>query len=170
MGYGIGRTEALALIDTIVNDNRSDILCHNTSRHVLDCFLKKHPDLKNVAGASLCPQRACKATAETRDAMFTKLDAFVKNMHAAGYFKWESYSDIPKHCIYNMDEVGTDTTKHRGRVLGSILDSTTQYTITPEGDGKMNMHLTCCLPSRADGKLYWSSRAKAFLDLFFLLR
>jgi hypothetical protein len=54
-----------------------------------------------------------------------------------------------------MDEVGTATTKHRGRVLGSILDSTRQYTITPEGDGKMNMHLTCCLTSRADGKLFW---------------
>jgi hypothetical protein len=116
--------------------------------------LKKHPDLKNVAGASFCPQQACKATVETRDAMFTKLDAFVKNMHAAGYLKWASYGDIPKHCIYNMDEVGTDTTKHRGRVLGSILDSIRQYTITPEGNGKMNMHLTCCLTSQADGKLF----------------
>jgi hypothetical protein len=88
MGHGIGRTEALGLIDAIVNADRPDILCHATSSHVLDCFLKKHPDLKNVAGASLCPQRACKATVETRDAMFTKLDAFVKNMHAAGYLKW----------------------------------------------------------------------------------
>jgi hypothetical protein len=71
MEYGIGRIKALALIDTIVNADWPDILCHNTSWHILDCFLKKHPDLKNVAGALLCPQQAGKATAETRDAMFT---------------------------------------------------------------------------------------------------
>jgi hypothetical protein len=62
--------------------------------------------------------------------MFTKLDAFVKNMHAAGYLKWASYGDNPKHSIYNMDEVGTKKTKYRGQVLaGSILDSTRQYTL-----------------------------------------
>lgn len=152
MGYGVGRAEARALIDGIVNADRPDISEYVCSKIVLDAFLKRHPDLKNVAGASLCPQRACKATVETRDAMFAKLDAFVRNMHASGYFKWKTYAEIPKHCIYNMDEVGTDTTKHRGKVLGSILDSTRQYTITPEGDNKMNMHLTCCLTSRADGK------------------
>lgn len=152
MGHGVGRSEAQHIIDRIVNANRPDISTHECSANVLNRFLKKYPDLKNVAGASLCPQRACKATVETRDAMFTKLEASVKNLHAGGYVKWKTYSDIPKHCIYNMDEVGIDTTKHRGKVLGSILDSTRQYTITPEGDGKMNMHFTCCLTSRADGE------------------
>ena len=105
-----------------------------------------------MVGASLCPQRANKATVDTRDAMFAKLDAFVKHLHAAGYVKWKSYGDIPKKSNYNMDEVGTDTTKHRGKILCSSLDSMRNYTITPEGDGKMNMHLTVCLTSRAYGK------------------
>ena len=152
MGHGVGRREVQLIIDRIVNSNRPDISTHECSTNVLDRFLKKHPDLKNVSGASLCPQRACKATVETRDAMFTKLEASVQHLNASGYVKWKTYSDIPKHCIYNMDEVGADTTKHRGKILGSSLDSTRQYTITPEGDGKMNMHLTCCLTSRADGE------------------
>ena len=154
MGHGLGRKEILNLIDELIFFDEPDISHFDCSRHVLDRFLAKHPDLKNVVGASLCPQRASKATADTRDAMFTKLDAFVKNLHAAGYVKWKSYPDIPKDCIYNMDEVGTDTTKHRGKILCSSLDTMRSYCITPEGDGKMNMHLTCCLTSRADGKFF----------------
>jgi len=28
-----------------------------------------------------------------------------------------SYQEIPPHCLYNMDELGNDTTKHRKKVI-----------------------------------------------------
>lgn len=153
MGHGLSRKETLHLIDGIIYFDHPEISRLECSKHVLNRFLAKHEDLKNVAGASLCPQRASKATVDTRDAMFAKLDAFVEHLHDNGYVPWKSVHEIPKDCIYNMDEVGADTTKHRGNVLASSLESMRTYTITPEGDGKMNMHITCCLTSRADGKL-----------------
>lgn len=55
-----------------------------------------------------------------------------------------------------MDELGTDTTKRRGRVITSSskkLD-TWLFQITPEGDGHMNIHVTVCLTTRSDGK-WW---------------
>jgi hypothetical protein len=37
-----------------------------------------------------------KATKEMRDAVFTKLDCYVKNLNAMGLTKdWKSYKDIP---------------------------------------------------------------------------
>jgi hypothetical protein len=58
------------------------------------------------------PAHAMKATKEARDAVFTKLDCYVKNLNAMGLTKdWKSFEDIPAECIYNMDEAGTDTTK-----------------------------------------------------------
>ena len=87
------------------------------------------------------PSACSKATDDTKDAVFTRLDAYVKHLHATGFVAWKSYSNIPKACIYNMDEAGTDTTTHRGKVLCSILDCMRQYTIHT---------LTCCLTSRAD--------------------
>ena len=152
IGYGIGKPEALDIIDQLCFFDVPEIARFDISNHVLDRILSNRKDLKTVAGASLCPQRAVKATVDTRDAMLVKLDAFIQFLNKDGYVPWKSYSDIPKDSIYNMDEVGTDTTKHRGKVLASIWDSIRQYTITPEGDGKMNMHLTCCLTSRADGE------------------
>jgi hypothetical protein len=52
----------------------------------------------------------------------------------------------------SMDEASTDTTKHRSKVIADAADIIRKYTETPEGDDKMNMHITACLTTRADGK------------------
>ena len=56
--------------------------------------------------------------------------------------------------IYNMDEVGADTTKRRGKILVFGKDYSRVFQLTPEGDGKMNIHVTACVTTRADGKYY----------------
>jgi len=73
--------------------------------------------IKIVAAASLDPKRAWQATEDARDAVFCKLTSYVAMLHAMGYIPWKNYSDIPASSIYNMDELGNDTTKHRNKVL-----------------------------------------------------
>jgi len=51
-----------------------------------------------------------------------------------------------------MDELAMDTTKHKQKVIGDKLNKSRTFIITPEGDGKMNHHVTVYLMSRADGK------------------
>ncbi len=131
-------------------DTRDAVEC---SKKVLCAILKRHKDIKLGSAGLIDPARAMKATKETRDAVFTKLDCYVTNLNAMGLTKdWKSYKDIPAECIYNMDKVVTDTTKHRYKVLCDADTTIRKYCRTKEGDGKMNMHITACLTTRADGK------------------
>ena len=50
-----------------------------------------------------------------------------------------------------MDECAIDTTK-RKKKLCSKEDTARLFQITPEGDGKMNVHISIALTTRADGK------------------
>lgn len=153
MGFGISSHEAREIINTIVNHDEPEVSHIECSNKVLHRIFKTYPDLQTSMAASLDPQRAVKATEEVRNTMFGKLEAYIQILKVANKVSWESYQDIPKDCIYNMDEVGTDTTKHRGKIIGSSLNSMARpFQRTPEGDGKMNMHVTCCLTTRADGE------------------
>jgi hypothetical protein len=164
MGFGITLQEAREIIDEIVSFNEPGMSHVECSDKVLRRIFKIYPDLQAKMAASLDPLRALKATTEVRDAMFTKLDAYIKNLKADNLISWGSYDDIPNDCIYNMDEVGCDTTKHRNKTICSTLNSMERpFQRTPEGDNKMNMHVTCSLTTRADGECYLRS------FLFFLL-
>ncbi len=52
----------------------------------------------------------------------------------------------------HMDEVGSDPTKHRRKIIGDKRNISRAFTITPEGD-RMNGHVTVCVTTRADGTL-----------------
>ncbi len=59
--------------------------------------------------------------------------------------------------MYNMDEVGTDTTKHRRKVIADKRNPFQRiFTITPEGD-RMKGHITACITTRADGKYIYAT-------------
>ena len=135
-------------------DARDAIKC---SEKVLHAILKRNKDIKMGSAGSLDPQRAKKATKDTRDAVFTKLDAYIRNLNTMKLVTWESYRDVPADAIYNMDEVGTDTTKHRSKIICDAANTIRHYCQTNEGDGKMNMHITACLTTRADGKFLKNS-------------
>jgi hypothetical protein len=54
--------------------------------------------------------------------------------------------------MLNMDEVGADTTKHRKNVIADkVADWARIFQVTPEGDGKMNMHVTLCITTCGNG-------------------
>ena len=152
MGHGITHQEAISMIDEHVHgkvDARDAVEC---SEKVLRAILSRNKEIKIGSAGSLDPQRAKKATKDTRDAVFTKLDSYIRNLNAMSLVPWKSYKDVPGDTIYNMDEVGTDTTKHRSKIICDAAATIRQYCQTNSGDGKMNMHITACLTTRADGK------------------
>eukprot|EP00978_Attheya_sp_CCMP212_P012518 scaffold31242_cov32-Attheya_sp.AAC.1 len=79
---------------------------------------KKYRDVVKIkTPASIDPKRAEKATEETRDSMFSRMEYYVELLHKLGLSPWNSYADVPAHCKYGMDKVGTDTTKRMGKIL-----------------------------------------------------
>ena len=120
----------------------------------VDGFLKRNDQLRNKVKntSSLDPARASQACEMTRDCMFTKLENYVCLMHELGLCKEKLYRDFKSSCLYNMDECALDTTRSRKKVICSHTETKRLFRITPEGDGKMNVHITVALTSRADGK------------------
>jgi len=93
--------------------------------------------------------------------MFSKLNSYIQLLFAMGEVPWRTYNDILPDSIYNMDETGNDTTKHRNKIISKKKDSWTKeakttrtFMRTSEGDGCMPWHITICLTTRADGK-FW---------------
>jgi hypothetical protein len=87
--------------------------------------------------------------------MFCKLDGFLKTLYAPmGLVEWEPsrMSQVTKSTIYNMDKVGMDSTYHRTKVIAEALANIQQLHLTPEGDDRMNMHITLALTTCACGK------------------
>jgi hypothetical protein len=153
MGEGITRLDIHRMILEVLNLNEDERTSYKCSEKVVDRLLKNNRELvKLVSAGSLDPARAKKANEQTRDAMFKKLDAYIRNLYAMKRIPWKRAKKLPRQVIYNMDEVGTDTTKRRAKVIASAEEMMRHFQITPEGDGKMNMHITACITTRADGK------------------
>jgi hypothetical protein len=51
-----------------------------------------------------------------------------------------------KNSLFNMDEVGNETTKYRSKIVADkVAIMARMFQRRPEGDGKMNMHVTACI-------------------------
>jgi hypothetical protein len=152
-GHGIDKGELLAAVNAMINldfDERERV---EASEKTVRCVLERHPDLmKLVNSGALDPARARKATKKTRNIAFAKLQAQTRGLHCQGKIPWKDCRDIPPECIHNMDEVGSDPTKHRRKIVGDKQNVSRAFTITPEGD-RMNGHVTVCVATRADGTL-----------------
>ncbi len=159
MGYGITRDELQDIISSVTNWNTDEREFVEVSDKVVRGLFSRHGEhLKIVQASSLDPKRAKQASKETRDRMFMKLDSYICLLHAIGLVPWTSYQEIPPDCLYNMDELGNDTTKHRKKVVvAKTTDSKAlrAFVKTPEGDGRMPWHITVCLTTRADGKSFF---------------
>ncbi len=156
MGYGITHDELQEIVSNVTNfdvDEREKI---EVTDKVVRGLFRHHGDLlKIVQASSLDPKRAKQANTDTRDAMFTKLDSYIHMLHAMELVPWKNYQEIPPHCLYNMDELGNDMTKHCKKVIVAKTDKGNEmHTLikTPEGDGRMPWHITVCLTTRADGE------------------
>jgi len=88
--------------------------------------------------------------------MFAKLDSYIHLLNAMKLVPWHNYQEISSDCLYNMDELGNDTTKHHKKVVVGKTSNTAKAVRTlvkmPKGDGHMPYHITVCLTTCADGK------------------
>ena len=155
-GRGITREEILELINLVLMDRKDSREYVPATLKTVDGLISRNKRLKNalVSAGSLDPARAAQASTETRDSMFTKLENYVVLLHELGICKEKSYCEFKSSCLYNMDECALDTTRRKKKIICSAEEVHRLFHITPEGDGKMNIHITLALTSRADGKLY----------------
>jgi len=160
MGYGVTQDDLHKFADELINQDVDEHQHVPISKHVTEGLLLHHKELvKVVSVASLDPKRACQATKETRDAMFFKLNAYIEILHTVGKLPWQKYSNIPANAVYNMDELGNNTTKHRNKIISKktttatgMANTTHTFMQTSEGDGQMPWHITVCLTTCTDGK------------------
>jgi hypothetical protein len=93
MGHGVTKPDVLSLIDEYVNLEEDERDSVKVSDKVLRGLFARHKDLiKLVSSGSLDPARARKATKETRDNVFFKMDAYIfRSLHAMGKIPWKSF-------------------------------------------------------------------------------
>ena len=153
-GRGIYKDELLELINIVMSEKTNVREFAPATMKTVNGFIKRNEKLRSKVRntSSLDPARASQACEITRDCMFTKLENYVCLMNELGLCKEKSYRDFKSSCLYNMGECAMDTTRSKKKVICSHEDMKRLFRITPEGDGKMNVHVTIALTSRADGK------------------
>lgn len=120
MGSGVSPSELLKMINEYVHLDNDSRLCVDATPKLIRDFVKEYKeDLKLRKGDSLDPKRAFQASEDTRNKVFKKFDAYVRLLCSMGEVPWEKACDVPASVLFNMDEMGTDTTKHRDSVIGS---------------------------------------------------
>ena len=152
IGHGISKRELLNVVNDYQHEKAIDGDYVPASDKYMRGLFKRHKSLVKICGSSsMDPQRAKQATEETRDAQFVKLDNYIKMLYEAGAVPWANFCEIPPDHLFNMDEVGTDTTKHRTKLIADATLLCRVFQVTPEGDGKMNIHITACITTCGNG-------------------
>ncbi len=153
-GRGVTKDELLNITNEYIHHHEDARLIQDATRKITRGLMGRHKELvKIVQASSMDPKRAEQATEDTRDAMFFKLDSYIKSLYEMGHVSWKSYKEIPKENLFNMDEVGNDTTKHRSKIIADkVAIMARMFQMTPEGDGKMNMHVTACITTCLNGR------------------
>ena len=164
MGLGIDEDTCLNVVNAILAERIELKNFMPVTRGVVKQIILENSDLLRLTkGNSIGPKRVRQADSDVRDAMFVKLESFVKLLHGQGKIPWKSFADIPAKNISNMDEVATNTHDHRKKVIACKLDLGRMFQEVLGGDSKMPFHITICVTTRADGKF-----RKFISDVYFM--
>ena len=149
-GQGIGKKIATQLLQQALHkwDSHQE---RTFSRSTLERFIKRYEmECKNVK--NIDPVRIAQVTPANRDAFFFRLDQVVALLHDHDPIKcpWESWKEVDSRFIDNMDEMGTDSTKHRDLMLIPKEVSHRLFQSTPEGD-RPDTHITLAVFSKSNG-------------------
>lgn len=120
-GNPIGMDHLERLIHNVI-ESRPGLKGSNPNISRIAKTLKsKHNIVGTATGHGIDVQRVEQATAETRDLFFAALEAMCALQHNRDpvAFPWKRYADVPPDHLYNMDDLSTDPTKHKGKTLGS---------------------------------------------------
>ena len=158
-GQGIGKKAARQIIKEALNDgiDTGDGKA-SFSRSTLNRFIQNY-SLECKSVKNIDPARIAQVTPENRDAFFFRLDQVVKLIEAIDpdNCKATVWAEVDAACIYNIDEMGTDPTKHRDVLLIPEEVRTRLFQATPEGD-RPSAHVSLAVCSSANGQ-YKDQRA-----------
>jgi hypothetical protein len=100
------KDDVIKLIDKYINLDKDEHQQVATTKNVFRKMRQRHLTImKIVSAGSLDPApRARKATKETCNMVFCKLEAHISMLHHQGNVPWKSYSEIPANQLYNMDK------------------------------------------------------------------
>jgi hypothetical protein len=158
-GQGIGKKAARQIIKEALKDgiDTGDGKA-SFSRSTLNRFIQNY-NLECKSVKNIDPARIAQVTPENRDAFFFRLDQIVKLIHSIDpdNCKATVWAKVDAACIYNIDEMGTDPTKHRDVLLIPEEVRTRLFQATPEGD-RPSAHVSLAVCSSANGQ-YKDQRA-----------
>jgi hypothetical protein len=152
LGWGLSKNKLLIMVNDYLEKTGSGRTA--TMKTVDNLRSRSEGRLTLYGCSSLDVARADQATESVRDASFAKMECAIRQLYAMGLIPWRNMKDVPGRNKYNMDEIGSNTTERRQKVLGeSVRSQKRHFEITPEGDKTMPWHITCALTTRGDGEL-----------------
>jgi hypothetical protein len=90
-GRGVTKDESLNITNEYSHHHQDARLIQDSTCKITRGLMGRNKELvKNVQASSMDPKRAEQATEDTRDAMFFKLDAYIKTLHEMGHVSWKS--------------------------------------------------------------------------------
>ena len=133
-GRGLSQVDILEMINILLKEDITEQKHKNVTHKVVYGLMKRRPEIRTICTDSLDVQRAADQASEgTRDAMFVKLKSYISIIHASNIVDSPDYNLIPREQIYNMDELGVDTTKHRNKIFASSAEKLLRlFSITPK--------------------------------------
>ena len=148
MGLGIDQETTLAVVNGILVCRIGKKEFTPVTMKIVLRLIKKHSTLLNLLkGNAIDPARVRQATEDLCNAMYTKLDNYIKILHAEGRVPWKCFEDVPPLNMSNMDEVATNTHDHRNKVVGDNTHLGRLFQLMQCRDGKIPFHITLCITS-----------------------
>ena len=135
IGKGLGRNKVKSLIEGCLREYKIGDSRTAFSQKTYERFLKKYDyTCKNVK--NIDPARAAQVTPENREMIFANLDSLVALTHEVDpqNCPWTQWDEVPAIFKYNMDEMGTDPTKHRNMIVLPRWIVERLFQTTPQGN------------------------------------
>ena len=105
-----------------------------------------------MKGNSIDPKRVIQADEAVLEALFVKVDNYIKILHSQGKVPWKNASKIPSSSQSNMDKIATNAHSHCKKIIADKLHCGRIFQEVNAGDNKMPMHILLCITIQPSGK------------------
>ena len=134
-GKGLGRRTVKSLVEGCLREYKLSDTKTAFSQKTFERFLKEYDcTCKNVKNIN--PERALQVKPENREIMFANLDSLVGLVNAIDKQNcpWTCWEEVPARNKYNVDEMSTDPTSHRNKIVLPKWLHMGLMQITPQGN------------------------------------
>ena len=153
MGLGIDEDTCLLVANSFLHERIEEKDFVPVTRGVVRRLIKKNSELLTLMKGNLIdPKRARQADETVLEALFVKVDNYIKILHSQGKVPWKSASKIPLSSQSNMDEIATNAHSHHKKIIADKLHLGRFFQEVNAGDNKIPMHISLCIMSQASGK------------------